>query len=129
MVAPRHLAAKDRQMRPLLRRMGGRSCDAQPLAPKPRRLSSRRERCGSEAAWRRLQFAIAEIRASATAASAPDLWTKRRAIPWRPAAHKGDMAAPYVPLRIFSCYTMLEGAIEPKAIAKHARKLDFPPRR
>jgi DNA polymerase-3 subunit alpha len=36
------------------------------------------------------------------------------------------MAAPYVPLRIFSCYTMLEGAIEPKAIAKHAKKLDFP---
>ncbi len=36
------------------------------------------------------------------------------------------MPAPYVPLRIFSCYTMLEGAIEPKAIAKHAKKLDFP---
>jgi DNA polymerase-3 subunit alpha len=36
------------------------------------------------------------------------------------------MAAPYVPLRIFSCYTMLDGAIEPKAIAKQARKLDFP---
>ncbi|MFC7498032.1 DNA polymerase III subunit alpha [Enterovirga sp. GCM10030262] len=36
------------------------------------------------------------------------------------------MAAPYVPLRIFSCYTMLEGAIEPKAIAKQARRLDFP---
>ncbi|HWH18759.1 MAG TPA: DNA polymerase III subunit alpha, partial [Allosphingosinicella sp.] len=36
------------------------------------------------------------------------------------------MAAPYVPLRIFSCYTMLEGAIEPKAIAKQARGLDFP---
>src|SRR5689334_9600602 len=36
------------------------------------------------------------------------------------------MAAPYVPLRIFSCYTMLEGAIEPKAIAKQAKKLDFP---
>jgi DNA polymerase-3 subunit alpha len=33
---------------------------------------------------------------------------------------------PYVPLRIFSCYTMLEGAIEPKAIAKQAKKLDFP---
>ena len=26
-------------------------------------------------------------------------------------------AAPYVPLRIFSCYTMLEGAIDPKAAA------------
>jgi DNA polymerase-3 subunit alpha len=36
------------------------------------------------------------------------------------------MSAPYVPLRIFSCYTMLEGAIEPKAIAKHAKRLDFP---
>ena len=34
--------------------------------------------------------------------------------------------APYVPLRIFSSYTMLEGAIEPKAIAKQAKKLDFP---
>jgi DNA polymerase-3 subunit alpha len=34
--------------------------------------------------------------------------------------------APYVPLRIFSCYTMLEGAIEPKAIAKHAKRLEFP---
>jgi DNA polymerase-3 subunit alpha len=36
------------------------------------------------------------------------------------------MAAPYVPLRLFSCYTMLDGAMEPKAIAKQARKLDFP---
>jgi DNA polymerase III subunit alpha len=36
------------------------------------------------------------------------------------------MAAPYVPLRIFSCYSMLEGAIEPKAIAKAAKKNDFP---
>jgi DNA polymerase-3 subunit alpha len=36
------------------------------------------------------------------------------------------MAAPYVPLRIFSCYSMLEGAIDPKAIAKQAKKLDFP---
>jgi DNA polymerase-3 subunit alpha len=36
------------------------------------------------------------------------------------------MAAPYVPLRIFSCYTMLDGSIEPKAIAKQAKKLDFP---
>ncbi|MDQ3074869.1 MAG: DNA polymerase III subunit alpha [Pseudomonadota bacterium] len=34
--------------------------------------------------------------------------------------------APYVPLRIFSCFTMLEGAIEPKAIAKHAARLNFP---
>jgi DNA polymerase-3 subunit alpha len=36
------------------------------------------------------------------------------------------MPAPYVPLRIFSCYSMLDGAIEPKAIASHARRLDFP---
>ncbi|HTU12704.1 MAG TPA: DNA polymerase III subunit alpha [Allosphingosinicella sp.] len=35
-------------------------------------------------------------------------------------------AAPYVPLRLFSCFTMLEGAMEPKAIAKQARTLDFP---
>jgi DNA polymerase III subunit alpha len=33
---------------------------------------------------------------------------------------------PFVPLRIFSAYTMLEGAIEPKAIAKHASQLGFP---
>ncbi|UUL83418.1 DNA polymerase III subunit alpha [Sphingomonas qomolangmaensis] len=32
----------------------------------------------------------------------------------------------FVPLRVFSCYTMLDGAIEPKAIAKHARRLKFP---
>jgi DNA polymerase-3 subunit alpha len=36
------------------------------------------------------------------------------------------MAAPFVPLRIFSCYTMLDGAIEPAAIAKQAKRLDFP---
>src|SRR4051812_41941871 len=41
-------------------------------------------------------------------------------------AHNARMPAPYVPLRIFSCYTMLEGAIEPKAIAKQAKRLDFP---
>jgi len=33
---------------------------------------------------------------------------------------------PYVPLRVFSCFTMLEGAIEPKAIASHAARLGFP---
>ncbi len=33
---------------------------------------------------------------------------------------------PFVPLRVFSCFTMLEGAIEPKAIAKHAARLGFP---
>ena len=32
----------------------------------------------------------------------------------------------FVPLRIFSAYTMLEGAIEPKAIATRARELGFP---
>jgi DNA polymerase III subunit alpha len=36
------------------------------------------------------------------------------------------MHSGYVPLRIFSCYTMLDGAIEPKAIAKQARALGFP---
>ena len=35
-------------------------------------------------------------------------------------------SAPYVPLRLFSCYTMLEGAMEPKAIAKRAQALGFP---
>ena len=33
---------------------------------------------------------------------------------------------PFVPLRIFSAYTMLDGAIEPKAISKQAKKLGFP---
>ena len=36
-------------------------------------------------------------------------------------AHSG-----FVPLRIFSSYTMLDGAIEPKDIAKAARKRGFP---
>ena len=36
------------------------------------------------------------------------------------------MSGPYVPLRVFSCFTMLEGAIEPKAIAKQVAKLGFP---
>jgi DNA polymerase-3 subunit alpha len=36
------------------------------------------------------------------------------------------MPGPYVPLRLFSCYTMLEGAMEPKAIARQAKRLDFP---
>ncbi len=34
--------------------------------------------------------------------------------------------APFVPLRIFSAYTMLEGAIDPKDIATRARALGFP---
>jgi DNA polymerase III subunit alpha len=36
------------------------------------------------------------------------------------------MTSPYVPLRILSCYSMLEGAIEPKAIAERAAALHFP---
>ena len=32
----------------------------------------------------------------------------------------------FVPLRIFSSFTMLDGAIEPKAIAKRAQELGFP---
>ena len=32
----------------------------------------------------------------------------------------------YVPLRVFSCFTMLEGAMEPKTIAERAAKLGFP---
>src|SRR3546814_20075171 len=34
--------------------------------------------------------------------------------------------ANFVPLRVFSSYTMLEGAIEPKVLAQHASKLGFP---
>lgn len=34
--------------------------------------------------------------------------------------------SPFVPLRVFSSYTMLEGAIDPKAIAKAARERGFP---
>ena len=42
-------------------------------------------------------------------------------------AHSLPMShSAFVPLRIFSCYTMLDGAIEPKAIGKHAQKLGFP---
>ena len=36
------------------------------------------------------------------------------------------MTQPYVPLRVFSCFTMLEGAMEPKTIAERAAKLGFP---
>jgi len=38
-----------------------------------------------------------------------------------PMPHSG-----FVPLRNFSCYTMLDGAIEPKAIARRAAELGFP---
>ena len=34
--------------------------------------------------------------------------------------------APFVPLRVFSSYTMLDGAIDPKAIAKLAKNRGFP---
>ena len=34
--------------------------------------------------------------------------------------------APFVPLRVLSAYSMLEGAIEPKAIAKLATERGFP---
>mgnify|MGYP001362495160 CR=1 FL=1 len=34
--------------------------------------------------------------------------------------------APFVPLRILSAYSMLEGAIDPKGIAKRSRELGFP---
>ncbi len=34
--------------------------------------------------------------------------------------------APFVPLRVFSSYTMLDGAIDPKAIAKVAKARGFP---
>ncbi|WP_375402409.1 DNA polymerase III subunit alpha [uncultured Sphingomonas sp.] len=36
------------------------------------------------------------------------------------------MHSGFVPLRIFSSYTMLDGAIEPKAIVERARQLHFP---
>ena len=36
------------------------------------------------------------------------------------------MHSGFVPLRIFSSYTMLDGAIEPKDIARQARTLNFP---
>jgi DNA polymerase-3 subunit alpha len=36
------------------------------------------------------------------------------------------MHSGFVPLRVFSSFTLLEGAIEPKAIAKRAKELGFP---
>src|SRR3954471_10657121 len=39
-------------------------------------------------------------------------------IPW--------VTQPYVPLRVFSSFTMLEGAMEPKTIAERAAALGFP---
>jgi DNA polymerase-3 subunit alpha len=34
--------------------------------------------------------------------------------------------SPFVPLRIYSSFTMLDGAIDPKALAKLAKKRGFP---
>jgi DNA polymerase-3 subunit alpha len=34
--------------------------------------------------------------------------------------------SPFVPLRVFSCFTMLEGAIDPKKVAKAAKDGSFP---
>ncbi|MGN6059093.1 MAG: PHP domain-containing protein, partial [Sphingomicrobium sp.] len=42
------------------------------------------------------------------------------------ASYLSEMSAPYVPLRVFSSFTMLEGAMEPKTIAERAAKLGFP---
>jgi len=36
------------------------------------------------------------------------------------------VSPPYIPLRVFSSFTMLEGAMEPKTIAERAAKLGFP---
>lgn len=42
-------------------------------------------------------------------------------------AHIADMShTPFVPLRVISSYSMLEGAIDPKAIAKLAKERGFP---
>src|SRR5947208_14083357 len=45
-----------------------------------------------------------------------------------PLAHPINVGVtqPFVPLRVFSSYTMLEGAMEPKTIAERAAKLGFP---
>jgi DNA polymerase-3 subunit alpha len=40
--------------------------------------------------------------------------------------HIPAMAIPFVPLRVFTAYTMLEGAIDPKVLAKQAKTLGFP---
>jgi DNA polymerase-3 subunit alpha len=41
-------------------------------------------------------------------------------------AHSEAVTQPYVPLRVFSSFTMLEGAMEPKTVAERAAKLGFP---
>ena len=46
---------------------------------------------------------------------------------WGHHAYAGQMAVqPFVPLRILSAFTMLEGAVDPKAIATRAKTLGFP---
>src|SRR5262249_48156759 len=40
--------------------------------------------------------------------------------------HTGRVSPPYVPLRVLSSFTMLEGAMEPKTIAERAAALGFP---
>jgi DNA polymerase III subunit alpha len=41
-------------------------------------------------------------------------------------SHSRCVNLPFVPLRVFSSFTMLEGAMEPKTIAERAAKLGFP---
>src|SRR6476646_1025790 len=43
-----------------------------------------------------------------------------------PRGHSRTVNQPLVPLRVFSSFTMLEGAMEPKTIAERAAKLGFP---
>ena len=42
------------------------------------------------------------------------------------ASHIPCVTQPFVPLRVFSCFTMLEGAMEPKTIIERAAKLAYP---
>src|SRR6185437_6465166 len=44
----------------------------------------------------------------------------------RQTSHNLAVTQPYVPLRVFSSFTMLEGAMEPKTIASRAASLGFP---
>src|SRR5438309_7918792 len=55
-------------------------------------------------------------------------WISRGAslLTWGQAHHSRRVIQPYVPLRVFSSFTMLEGAMEPKTIAEKAAKLGFP---
>jgi DNA polymerase-3 subunit alpha len=43
-----------------------------------------------------------------------------------PSSHIPFVTQPYIPLRVFSSFTMLEGAMEPKTIAERAANLGFP---